>query len=302
MIGRFLDAIRGTSLIVRLIGAFAVVAIIVAAGLFAARHTVEASFWHDGKGKRHGEGYDYDRAGKHGRDTHSVSLNGMKSASDMVISETRIMHHGGVKSVRYAVGTAQNVDAVAGTFDLILKDGSGTLSFTIDDNTKVFINGVEGMSGLGADALVTVVETRDLDGWMTQLGRGFGLFSRDGTVRSEARYLSDDGVTSVVRVVGTPQNINAGAGTFELLLLDGSAVMAFEIGSDFEALILGLNAEETITVVQTAGADGSTDLQIAAHSRATGRSGGFSGRFDSDRGGSHGDNSTRERHSSRGAH
>ena len=299
---RLVEAIRGTPLIVKLIGAFAVVAIIVAAGLFAARHTVEASFWHDGKGKRHGAGYDYGRADKHGRDTYGVNLKGMKSASSMVMSETRIMRHGGVKSVRYAVGTAHNVDAAAGTFDLMLRDGSGTLSFTIDDNTKVFINGVEGVTGLGSDALVTVAETRDMDGWMTQLGRGFGLFSRDGTVRSEVRYLSNGGVESVVQVVGTPQNINAGAGTFELLLLDGSAVMAFEIGSDAEALILGLNAEETVTVVQTTGADGSIDLQIVAHGKSMGRSGGFSGRFDSVWGGSQDDKSTRERHSSRGAH
>ena len=262
MLNRVLEAIRGTSLLVKMIGAFAIVALVVVVGLFAARHSVEASFWHDGKGKRHAQSQDYDRSGKFGRDAYAKSLGDMKGAPGLVISDTRMMHNGGTQSLRYAVGNAQNVDTAAGTFDLLLLDGSGTLPFTIDDNTKVFINGREGMSGLDADSLVTVVETRDLDGWTTRLGRGFGIFSDDGTVRSEVRYLSDGGVKSVSQVVGTPQNINSSVGTFELLLRDGSSVMSFELGSDAEALALGLNTENAITVVQTTGADGSTDLQI----------------------------------------
>ena len=262
VINRVLEAIRSTSLIVKLIGAFVVVALLVAAGLFAARHTVEASFWDDGKGKRHAQSHEYDRSGKFGRDAYAKGLVDKKGTPGLVISDTRMMHKGGTQSLRYAVGNAQNVDTAAGTFDLLLLDGSGTLPFTIDDNTKVFINGREGMSGLDADSLVTVIETRDLDGWATRLGRGFGIFSDDGTVKSEVRYLSDGGVKSVSQVVGTPQNIDTSAGTFELLLRDGSAVMSFELGSDAEALALGLNTENSIAVVQTTGADGSTDLQI----------------------------------------
>ena len=262
MINRVLEAIRSTSLIIKLIGVFVIVALVVMAGLFVARHTVEASFWHDGKGKRYAQSQDYDRSGKFGRTAYATGLGDMKGALGLVISDTRMMHKGGTQSLRYAVGNAQNVDTAAGTFDLLLLDGSGTLPFAIDDNTKVFINGREGMSGLDADSLVTVVEKRDLDGWATRVGRGFGIFSDDGTVRSEVRYLSDGGLKSVSQVVGTPQNIDTSAGTFELLLRDGSAVMSFELGSDAEALALGLNTENTIAVVQTTGADGSTDLQI----------------------------------------
>ena len=280
MINRVLEAIRGTSLLVKMIGAFAIVALVVLVGLFAARHTVEASFWHDGKGKRHAQSqaqsHEYDRSGKFGRTAYAKGLGDMKGTPGLVISDIRRMHNGGTQNLRYAVGTAQNVDTTAGTFALLLLDGSGTLPFIIDDNTKVFINGKEGMSGLGADSLVTVVETRDLDGWATRLGRGFGIFSDDGTVRSEVRYLSDGGVKSVSQVVGTPQNINTSAGTFELLLRDGSSVMSFELGSDAEALALGLNADQTITVVQTTGADGSTDLQImTGGERSRGRVGMF---------------------------
>ena len=285
VINRVLEAIRSTSLIVKLIGAFVVVALIVAAGLFAARHTVEASFWHDGKGKRHAQSQDYDRSGKFGRTAYAKGLVDIKGTPGLVISDTRMMHNGGAQSLRYAVGNAQNVDTAAGTFDLLLLDGSGTLPFTIDDNTKVFINGREGMSGLGADSLVTVVEKRDLDGWATRLGRGFGIFSDDGTVKSEVRYLSDGGVKSVSQVVGTPQNINTSAGTFELLLRDGSAVMSFELGSDAEALALGLNTENTIAVVQTTGADGLTDLQImTVGEQSRGRVGWFGDRDGDGRG------------------
>ena len=285
VINRVLEAIRSTSLIVKLIGAFVVVALIVAAGLFAARHTVEASFWHDGKGKRHAQSQDYDRSGKFGRTAYAKGLVDIKGTPGLVISDTRMMHNGGAQSLRYAVGNAQNVDTAAGTFDLLLLDGSGTLPFTIDDNTKVFINGREGMSGLDADSLVTVIETRDLDGWATRLGRGFGIFSDDGTVKSEVRYLSDGGVKSVSQVVGTPQNINTSAGTFELLLRDGSSVMSFELGSDAEALALGSNAENTIAVVQTTGADGSTDLQImTGGEQSRGRVGWFGDRDGDGRG------------------
>ena len=287
MIGRFLESIRNTSLMVKIIGAFAVVVLLVVAGLFAARHTVEASFWHDGKGKRHhGERQDYDRAGEHGRHAYNLSLTDAKGASGLVIADNRILRHGGVTNIRHAVGTAQNVDTTAGTFDLLLRDESGTLSFKIDDNTKVFVNGIEGMSGLGADNEVTVIETRDLDGWMGRLGNGFGIFSDEGTVKSEARYLSDGGVKSIAHTVGTLQNINPQAGTFDVLLRDGSSVMSFDIGGEAEALILGLNADETIAVVRTTDADGSTDLQImTSGEQSRGRVGMFGWSGDNDRDG-----------------
>ena len=73
----------------------------------------------------------------------------------------------GVKTVRKAVGTAQNIDAGAGTFDLLLRDESETLSFTIGDGTKVAVDSVEGeasLSDLSIDATTMVVQVIQPDG------------------------------------------------------------------------------------------------------------------------------------------
>ena len=89
-----------------------------------------------------------------------------KSNEQLVLSDTRYMTDDGVKTVRKAVGTAQNIDASAGTFDLLLRDESETLSFTIDDDTKITIDTVEGdasLSDLSTDATTIVVEVTHPD-------------------------------------------------------------------------------------------------------------------------------------------
>ena len=73
----------------------------------------------------------------------------------------------GVKTVRKAVGTAQNIDADEGTFDLLLRDDSETLSFAIDDDTRIATDAVEGEAGLSdlsADATTMVVQVTSPDG------------------------------------------------------------------------------------------------------------------------------------------
>ena len=90
-----------------------------------------------------------------------------KSSERLVLSDTRYMTDDGVKTVRKAVGTAQNIDAGAGTFDLLLRDDSETLSFTIGDDTKIAVDSVEGeasLSDLSADATTIVVQVTQPDG------------------------------------------------------------------------------------------------------------------------------------------
>ena len=90
-----------------------------------------------------------------------------KASERLVLSDTRYMTSDGVKTVRKAVGTAQNIDADAGTFDLLLRDDSETLSFTIGDGTKIAVDSVEGeasLSDLSADATTMVVQVTQPDG------------------------------------------------------------------------------------------------------------------------------------------
>ena len=90
-----------------------------------------------------------------------------KSNEQLVLSDTRYMTDDGVKTVRKAVGTAQNIDASAATFDLLLRDESETLSFTIDADTKIATDTAEGeasLSDLTADATTMVVEVTLPDG------------------------------------------------------------------------------------------------------------------------------------------
>ena len=90
-----------------------------------------------------------------------------KSNEHLVLSDTRYMTDDGAKTVRKAVGTAQNIDAGAGTFDLLLRDESETLSFTIDDDTRIATDAVEGeasLSDLSADATTMVVQVTQSDG------------------------------------------------------------------------------------------------------------------------------------------
>ena len=108
---------------------------------------------HDGRGGNRGGDY---KSGIFG-----------KSNEHLVLSDTRYMTDDGVKTVRKAVGTAQNIDADSGTFDLLLRDDSETLSFTIDDDTNIATDAVEGeasLSDLSADATTMVVQVTSPDG------------------------------------------------------------------------------------------------------------------------------------------
>ena len=106
------------------------------------------------------EASDGDRKG------HGYSIFG-KADESLVLSDTRYMTDDGVKTVRKAVGTAQNIDSSAGTLDLLLRDDSETLSFTIDDDTKIAADAVEGeasLSDLSADATTMVLQVTQSDG------------------------------------------------------------------------------------------------------------------------------------------
>ena len=90
-----------------------------------------------------------------------------KTSERLVLSDTRYLTDDGVKTVRKAVGTAQNINADAGTFDLLLRDDSETLSFTTGDDTKIAVDSVEGearLSDLSADATTMVVQVTQPDG------------------------------------------------------------------------------------------------------------------------------------------
>ncbi len=90
-----------------------------------------------------------------------------KAGGSLVLSDTRYMTDDGVKTVRRAFGAAQNINANTGTFDLLLRDDSETLTFTIDDDTKIATDTVEGdatLSDLGADATTMVVQVTQPDG------------------------------------------------------------------------------------------------------------------------------------------
>ena len=114
---------------------------------------------------------EYEASGHEGRDGkrggyHKFGFFG-KADERIVLSDTRYLTDDGVKTVRKAVGTAQNIDASSGKLDLLLRDGSETLSFTIDDDTKIAIDTVDGnasLSDLSADATTMVVEVTQPDG------------------------------------------------------------------------------------------------------------------------------------------
>ena len=95
-------------------------------------------------GEREAYGHDYDRWGK--RPGYGFGFFG-DASERLILSDTRYMTDDGVKRVRKAVGTAQNINAGAGAFDLLLRDGSETLSFTISDDTKIIADATRGRRG-----------------------------------------------------------------------------------------------------------------------------------------------------------
>ncbi|MDE2686647.1 MAG: PDZ domain-containing protein [Chloroflexota bacterium] len=109
---------------------------------------------HGNMGKRaHGYG--------HGHMGHIGMLGGVHAS--LITSESRYLTDDGVKTVLKAAGTTENIDATAGTFDLLLRDESETLSFTVNDDTKIFVQGIEGaasIADLSADTDTTTMVVR----------------------------------------------------------------------------------------------------------------------------------------------
>lgn len=100
-----------------------------------------------------GSGFDFD------------SHHGFFGGTDgLILSETRRQTDDGVQTTRKAVGTVQSVDAAQGTFNLLLRDGSETYSFNVNDDTKVLVEGAEDISGLNTTDTTLVVEVTNADG------------------------------------------------------------------------------------------------------------------------------------------
>ena len=108
---------------------------------------------------------------RHGHMGHIGMGKSMRGSvhDSLITSESRYLTDDGVKTVFTAAGTTQNIDATAGTFDLLLRDESETLSFTSNDDTKIFVQGVKGaasIADLSADTDMTtmVMQVTNEDG------------------------------------------------------------------------------------------------------------------------------------------
>ena len=90
----------------------------------------------------------------------------------------------GFRTTRTIVGTVENVDIEAGTFDLTPVDGGDTVHFEIDDDTRVVINHDGDLSGLSPGQRTTVVEVETADGdrivTLVSQGQGPGHFGPRG--------------------------------------------------------------------------------------------------------------------------
>lgn len=94
-------------------------------------------------------------------DEHNYDDDGLDG---LILSETRRQTDEGVMTVRKAVGTVQSVDVARGVLNLLLADESETLSFTINEDTKVLINRSGSLGGLSATETTLVVEEIDAEG------------------------------------------------------------------------------------------------------------------------------------------
>ena len=107
----------------------------------------------------------------HGRTGRTHDMGGGVVRSEYV-TET----DDGFQTTRTIVGTVENVEVEAGTFDLVPVDGTDTVHFEIDDETRVVINHDGDISGLssGERTLVVEVETADGDRIVTLVSQGQG--------------------------------------------------------------------------------------------------------------------------------
>ncbi|MCH8062020.1 MAG: PDZ domain-containing protein [Chloroflexi bacterium] len=90
----------------------------------------------------------------------------------------------GFQTTRTIVGTVENVDVEAGTFDLVPVDGTDTVHFEIDDATRVLIDHDGDISGLSSGERTLVVEVETADGdrivKLVSQGQGRGRFGPSG--------------------------------------------------------------------------------------------------------------------------
>lgn len=117
---------------------------------------------HPHANRRHGHSYGHGHMGM-----GKGMLGGVHSS--LITSESRYLTDDGVKTVLTAAGTTQNIDATARTLDLLLRDESETLSFTVNDDTKIFVQGVEGAASISdlsvdADTTTMVMQITNEDG------------------------------------------------------------------------------------------------------------------------------------------
>ena len=111
----------------------------------------------------------------------------------LILSEMRYMTDDGVETNRKAVGTVKNVNATAGTFDLLLLDESETLSFKVNEDTKVLIDTTGNIAGLSAEEITLVVEEIDAEGVSDVQMVAQGEFAEMGNKRGSRMMKRDYG-------------------------------------------------------------------------------------------------------------
>ncbi len=95
---------------------------------------------------------------------HKTPYFNFTSPDGLIKSEVKTETEDGVRTVRTAVGTVSDIDIDTGTFSLVLKDGSETVQYEVDKDTKVTIHQSGELSGLNTKDLTTVIDYRDNEG------------------------------------------------------------------------------------------------------------------------------------------
>ena len=134
-----------------------------------------------------------DRYGRWGGDYDDFDFDIFEEEERLILSEMRYMTDDGVETNRKAVGTVKNVNATAGTFDLLLLDESETLSFKVNEDTKVLIDTTGNIAGLSAEEITLVVEEIDAEGVSDVQMVAQGEFAEMGNKRGSRMMKRDYG-------------------------------------------------------------------------------------------------------------
>ena len=108
-------------------------------------------------------------------------------------------------------------------------------------------------------------------------GRFHGM--RDGVVRSEFVTETDDGFQTTRTIVGTVENVNVEAGSLDLVPIDGTDTVHFEIDDEtrvvinHEGDISGLSSRERTLVVELETADGVRIVKLVSQGQSPGHLG-----------------------------